>query len=476
MLRHPSYFINVLSLFVLFTLQGQEQGTNIVNNLDEKITNSVRKIDRLGASTALPEQQSKNVSLLPENPFAGLPLTVKPYGYVKSDYYWDTRQVFGKGEDHALFWPLRKLLDPCGKDINDHPKFQFTAIETRVGFLIRGPNIGTRKKVGASAIIEGDFFGLTENLINQFRMRHAFLRLDFEESDSHLIFGQFWHPLFQPDCFPRSLSFNLGVPFDTVSRQPQIRYTKNFANGHFIIGMMSQRDFQSFGPFGFTTMYMRNSKTPNFAADFRINYGNENFIGASIDFKRLAPRIVSNSGYAVKEYVHSVIAQGYVSNNFGRATVNIKGIYAQNATDFNMVSGYAVKCVTPITDFRTYVPTSCFSVWTDAFYVADYPCGNFQIEYGIFVGGTKNLGANQALYIDPVLCTPIVYSYDPTILYAWRVSPRILFKKFPVRFGAEFETTGASFGKLDSHARVYDAEPVHNFRFCYQSKITIYHG
>lgn len=466
-------FPKVLGLIVIFlslvsTLEAQRQGATITSSLDKDI--NVRELPggiKKPENLVSPTPETKEASLYPDNPLAGLPFVVTPYGFVKADYYWDTRQVRGRREDHALFWPLRRLCDPCGRDINARSKFQFNAIDSRIGFLIKGPNIGRRKEVGVSAIIEADFFGLSEALINQLRMRHAFFRLDFEKYNSHLLFGQFWHPLFQPDCFLRSLSFNLGAPLDTIARQPQIRFAKNFSQGRFTLAVLSQRDFQSFGPFGFTTMYMRNSKTPNICADFRYQTTHDNFFGASVDFKRLAPRIVSSTGYSVKEYVNSGIAQGYASVGVGRFRMNFKGIYAQNATDLVMISGYAVQCVAPITDFRRYVPTACFSVWNDSFYDAHYPCHNFQIEYGLLVGGTKNLGAREALYMDPVTREPIVYSEDPTLAYVWRVAPRILLKRYPLRFGMEFETTGAAFGKIDRFARVYDAVPVHNFRFLF---------
>lgn len=465
-IRSQARFLSVI-LFIYVNIGAQSTGRTMPTGLELAQPQEILSPDQRPRNETLRKAFGEKAGLLPQNPLDGLPFTVTPYGFVKTDYYWDSRQVLGRREDQALLWPLRHDYDPCGKDINDKHKFQFSSIQTRIGFFVKGPNIGKQKKIKARAVIEADYFGLSESLINQMRLRHAFFQLDFEEYDASLLFGQFWHPLFQPDCFIRELSFNFGIPFDTVARQPQIRYTQKFSRGSFIFAALSQRDFQSFGPLGFNTSYIRNSKMPNLCADFRLYLPNGNFVGASFDGKRLAPRIVSLTGYSVKEYVNSFIGQCYASISLNDFTMNLKGIYAQNGADFSLISGYAVKSVTPITDCRTYAPTSCFSVWTDMFYVSDYGQKRFQIEYALFVGGSKNLGTNQALMIDPLLGTRTVYSIDPSIAYVWRVAPRLLFKRYPVRFGIELITTGAAFGTITNHAQVADASAVKDFRFLF---------
>lgn len=467
MINNLKIYLLASILIIYSSIVAQSTGRVMPTGLDVVGPQEILSPDQRPGNETLRRAFGEKAGLLPQNPLDGLPFTVTPYGFVKTDYYWDSRQVVGFREDQALLWPRKKLEDPCGRDINARANFQFSAIQTRIGFFIKGPNIGKEKNIKARAVIEADYFGLNENLINQMRLRHAFFQLDFEKYNASLLFGQFWHPLFQPDCFIRELSFNFGIPFDTVSRQPQIRYAQKFAQGSFVLAALSQRDFQSFGPLGFNTSYIRNSRTPNICADFRWYLANGNFVGTSFDGKRLAPRIVSPTGYAVKEYVNSFIGQCYASISLNDLTINAKAIYAQNGTDFSLISGYAVKSIAPITDCRTYTPTSCFSVWADTFYVADYGQHKFQLEYALFVGGSKNLGTNQALVIDPLLGTPIVYAIDPSIAYVWRVAPRLLFKRYPVRFGIECISTGAAFGTLNNHAKPVNASAVKDFRFLF---------
>jgi hypothetical protein len=46
-------------------------------------------------------------------------------GYVKNDFYYDSRQVVSAREGHLLMWPTAPVLDPNGIDINDHGSFHF---------------------------------------------------------------------------------------------------------------------------------------------------------------------------------------------------------------------------------------------------------------------------------------------------------------------------------------------------------------
>ena len=76
--------------------------------------------------------------------------------------------------------------------------------------------------------IEGEFFGTSDADVSGFRVRHAFLKLDWQSSS--LLIGQFWHPMFVVEMFPGVVSFNTGAPFQPFARNPQIRFTHSFGD------------------------------------------------------------------------------------------------------------------------------------------------------------------------------------------------------------------------------------------------------
>lgn len=385
-------------------------------------------------------------------------IKIIPYGFVFTDLFWDSRQVIGIREDETLFWPRPFCPDVCGRDINARPKFHFLSIRSLIGLKFNGPNISDNVKAGA--LIETDFFGNSDLNINQLRLRLAYCQLDFERVKSNLIVGQYWHPLFDLDCFPHTVSYSFGEPFDSQARQPQVRYTKNIGSNEISFTALTQRDFRSFGPCGLSTEYIRNAIIPNLNLRFKYYYKDHVF-GICADYKRLAPRIVTCNFYKVNEHIDSAIITAYAQLTYENFVFRIKGIYAQNAADQAMMSGYAVRTIDSITDFRTYSNIRVSTIWVDTSYYFE----KSHIELGIFLASAKNLGSKDRLFINPNTNKPIIYAIDGDIDYAARISPRFLLKKDPVIFGIELELTRAAFGCPDDFAKIKNTCPVNNFRF-----------
>ncbi|NOY50562.1 MAG: hypothetical protein GXO88_08375, partial [Chlorobi bacterium] len=148
---------------------------------------------------------------------------IKFHGFVKSDLLFDSRQTVDVREGHFLLYPKNELPDIEGNDINAKSSFNLLSIQTRLKGFITGPDIG---KIKTSAYLEGEFFGMNNADINGFRLRHAFIKLKWETAS--LLVGQYWHPFFAVNCYPGTVSFNTGSPFQPFSRNPQIRFTKTF--------------------------------------------------------------------------------------------------------------------------------------------------------------------------------------------------------------------------------------------------------
>lgn len=385
---------------------------------------------------------------------------ITPYGYINCETYYDTREIIGSREEHIVILPAPRRPDAFGRDINAHASFHITMIESRVGLRVTGPEWGCIK---TSGIIEGDFRGITDDTIGSFRIRHAYGKVEWPTGS--FIFGQFWHPLFVVECFPHTVTFAVGAPIEPQARDPQFRVTQRFCRDYEVIfAALSQRDFASPGPRGFSTEYIRNSLTPNFHLQFRRYFGEgDNLIGVAGDFKRLVPRVVTDKNVKVHEHINSFIFEAFAAFTRAPFSVRMKGIYAQNGADQLVLGGYAVSTIDPVTDFRTYTNINAAGGWIDMSYI--FCCDS--MELGLFVGGIKNLGTRHRLFLDPTTGTPIAFTLSnisERVDYTVQVFPRYVFRKDPIRFGLEVEFTRAAFGTPDRCGRVRNTDPVNNVR------------
>jgi hypothetical protein len=139
----------------------------------------------------------------------------------------------------------------------------------------------------------------------------------------------------------------------------------------------------------------------------------------------------------------------------------MKMIYGQNATDYYLLGGYAVKSVDPATDVRTYATLKNISFWSEFILKKT-------IEPAVFVGVTQNLGAHQPIIqsiTDPDgTVESTVYARNPNIDYVLRVSPRVRWYTGPVVIAGEFEFTRASYGTIACNGNVINGSAVNNCR------------
>ena len=106
-------------------------------------------------------------------------------GFVKSDVFWNSRQSVAVREGHFYLYPKNELLDMNGDDVNAKSDFNILSIQTRLKLAITGPDAFGAK---TSALIEGAFFGTTDPDINGFRLRHAYAKLNW--TNTELLVGQ----------------------------------------------------------------------------------------------------------------------------------------------------------------------------------------------------------------------------------------------------------------------------------------------
>jgi hypothetical protein len=381
-------------------------------------------------------------------------------GFVKNDFFYDSRQTVAAREGHFLLYPMPVNEDPEGNDINANGSLNFLSIQSRLKARISGPDAFGAK---TSGLIEGAFFGHTNPDINGFRLRHAFVKLDWK--NTQLLFGQYWHMMFVPECFPGTVSFNTGVPFQYFTRNPQIRITQKAGDLLKIsLAAATQRDFAS--PGGYASL--SNSMTPDMQLQFQLTPSDNFLAGVTGGFKSLMPRLQTDNGYEAKNTVASFTSNAFVRLKTSPVTVKLQGIFAQNAYDGLMIGGFAVRdIVDPVRDYRTYTPVNTFSAW------ADIHTNGETWQAGLFAGYSQNLGCNDQI-ADTVFNNGLhgMYMRGANIDYLYRVSPRILFNAGKVRIAGEFEYTAAAYAtsddmgaiNIDEFGKITESELVANYR------------
>lgn len=390
-----------------------------------------------------PERTPTNPNPKPESPAAAAlppnaPLGIKFGGFLRHDAIWDSRQVVGAREASVLLWPRDVVKDAAGTDINEASHFQMLAIISRLSGAITGPDVLGAK---TSGILEAEFFGNTEASINEFRLRHAWIRLDW--ANTQLGLGQYWNPLTVIECYPGVVNFSTGAPFMPFNRNPQIRLTQKIKNFNVVLAAVSQRDFSS------STEPYRNSGLP--AGHLQVQYKTEAFVaGVASHLEQLRPKLSGGTPLqASNERVTSLSLEAYAKLTTKPVIVKAQVFSGQNAGSFVMLGGFVGYTLPG--KVETYQTMNTQSAWVD------FTSTNKKIAPGLFFGYTENKGANDpvagavaATYGLPAALSGIgAGTGRRTINNIYRVSPRVEFLFNKLRFGLEYELTAAEWGDAE---------------------------
>lgn len=375
---------------------------------------------------------------------------IKLSGFVKTDLFYDTRQSSasnGIREGHFYLYPDDVLYDDDMNDVNANPSFHILNIQTRIRGDITGPDAFGAKTSGA---IEAEFFGTSESDLNGFRLRHAYVLMDWPHMT--LLAGQYWHPMFVAENFPGTLSFNTGAPFTPFSRNPQIRITGKLGEVRLSLAAWSQRDFVSAGPDGNSSKYMRNSGMPGLHLQVKVPAGDGLTAWAGVDYKMIRPELVTSANLETDVKLGSLSAFANLKIRTKPLNIALMGVYSQNASDMVMIGGYAVSVITdPENQLREYATLNTANFWLDMGTTGK------KVSAGFFCGFSKNLGSNDDL-------TGPFYGRGNNIDHLFRVSPRLVITEGKLSFACEVEATTAAYGTIQSGGKVTDTHDVTNLR------------
>lgn len=386
-------------------------------------------------------------------------------GFVKNDVFFDTRQTVSAREGHFLLFPANVVEDDNGLDMNDKTNFNMLAVQSRLSGKITGPDAFG---AATSGKIEGDFFAQANDNINLFRLRHAFVQLDW--GNTQLLSGQYWNPFFVTDCFPGTVSFNTGAPIQPFARNPQIRLTHTVANTLKIMAAaLGQRDYASIGTTGHSSSeYLRNSGIPDLHAQLHLKLGNSNVsvvAGGGAAYKQILPGLSTAAGYQTEEKVQGISAIGFLKLKTQALTWKSEVVYGENSTDLLQISGFGVTNVVNAQEaIVEYAPFKTLSAWTDLHSNGE------KFQMGIFVGYTQNKGCTEELA--NIENSTSVFGRALNIESVWRVSPRVIFNSGKFRVAAEMEYTTANYADMnapaselwDTYGAIQKTESVSNMR------------
>ncbi len=382
------------------------------------------------------------------------PIALKMFGFVKAEGMFDTRQNFTIRSGQLLYFPLEKLPDVNGADINGRGDFDEYAIQSRLDLAGVGPDIGCMK---SNFLIEAEFFGRTDPTVEEFDLRLGYLELTSDHLD--FLAGQHFHPICYPFESPDTISYNCGIPTAPFALCPQFKLTYHDERYECLAAAVGFLGDRPFGLAGGTDKVFRDSMMPDFYFQMRLKENEDNYIGIGFDVNRLVPRLVTTLGY--KE-VNSLVAAS--TQVFGRIdsekfTVYSKLMYYQDGAIFELIGGIAVRTIDPLTGTATYVPLRTLAWHADFIWKGT-------IEPGFFVGVAKNLGAGTTIVTsaeDQVL----VYGIGTNIDIVFRVSPRIRYYISSFIIGLEYEYTQASYGIINNRGSVVDTVAVANNRLLF---------
>jgi hypothetical protein len=411
----------------------------------------------LQVSYLFSQQPQENKEVTPIIPVIKLGdnVTAKFGGFVRADYYIDSRKTIGFVDDIFGLFPDKQSFDSDGNDLNKIVRYTLSTQGSRFNSLFTGPDI---LKAKTSAFFEFDFSG--GNTIN-LRLRHSYVKLNWSKSE--VLIGKTWIPLAE-NIFPSVIAMNTGIPFRPFGRGDQVRLTLK-PNGSFSIlaAAVFQSEHRSFnyidanGTVGQLFENTRSNPIPDL--HFQLHYkSGPIFAGLISEYKILRPASVSKglAGiFSTNETIGSYAFGGFVRYSKEKLTIQGSGLYGQNLSELFQQGGYAVTSLDLANGHRTYSPSNSVTSWINFTY-------GQKVFIGLFSGYQKNLG-----FSDNILSGPGTFlGRWQDIDHIYRISPSVKYTNGRMVLAAELDYNTAAYGTIDytNKGKVLDAKEIYNIR------------
>ena len=381
-------------------------------------------------------------------------INVKFGGWVRAEYYIDSRETVGAVDDLFGFFPENKKADANGNDMNAVLRQNLSTQATRFNALVSGPDIFKAK---SSSFFEFDFTGGVATQASTgatspvgFRLRHAWAKLVWNKSE--LLIGKTWNPLAEIS-FPSVVGLHTGIPFRPFGRGDQIRFTlKPTKEINILMAALYQTEHKSYlyndaaiNAQAGNTNDIRSNPIPDF--HLQLQYKTKDiFAGIVSEYKILRPATQTtgtggtfNTSETVSSYSLGAFAD-YKKNLF---QAKVSGIYAQNLSELFQIGGYAVKSYDAVTGAKTYTPSNTLSYWANVTY------GKTWVG-GLFAGYTKNLGFNDNLVSTAGGASTFLGRWQ-NVDRIYRIAPSIKYNIKNWQFAGEIDYNVAGYGTVDNN-------------------------
>lgn len=393
------------------------------------------------------------------------PFKLKPYGFVRNYFYYDSRQTISS--NNGLFNQIPKDENKdkvSGDDLNEISSSSFFAFTTRLGLDITGPQV---LGANSSAKIETDFAGFSSST-TMLRIRQAYMNLAW--THSNLLMGQTWHPM---SCdLPDVLGLASGSPFQPFSRTPQIRYSYRDEGFTMMGAALWQFQYLSVGPNGQSIEYSKNAILPELYVGLEYSSQIGLKLGIGLDYTRLKPRAIADITKTIEteegrdstikyqkkvdEYVEGISPLFYFKYTYKNFKIQGKTVLGQNTSHLNMMSGYGVSKINSNGSYE-YTPLRNSTSYINISVGKNYK-GN------LFLGYSKNLGTSDDVVSENLL---YVKNGAKNIDQMYRIAPAFSYNLKHFNIGIEYEWTAVDYGKVvGKKCKVTDTYTVDNHRIC----------
>ena len=381
------------------------------------------------------------------------------YGFMRCESYYDSYKGVNASMDNYYLFPLYKGLDASGDQINQQGDVNSTAMATRIGLIMKGPEVLNAK---TSATIETDFSGISSAYAGELRLRKAFIKMDWKNSS--LLFGQNWHPFYNGHSkfYPKVGGLNTGSPFNPFNRSPQIDFNYRYGKLSASATALYENQYCSKGFYsgsGYSdNMAKRNAVIPEMVLG--LNYNSEKITaGIAGQFNVIKPIDITDKNYSTDELNTSFATMAFLGYNSGKLYILAKGMIGENISNMTIIGGYGVKNYNENTGEMTYTNYTSYSTFFNVVYGG-------KIQFGLFAGISGNMGTGDALYkfnnytgtlpvTEKNFCT---LGLMPNMKNVYRISPHVTYKNKNINFIAEYEMTSANYGtgNFDFEDGLYD--------------------
>ena len=411
------------------------------------------------------------VSLLSLSAFAQeeTPSKFKLYGFIRNYIVVDTRATNAGTEDLYFYMP-KDISMKDGFDQNGEASWRFVSLTTRLGLDVSGYKWGT---MGISGKVEADFYNLS-SAVPIFRLRQAFMKLDWEDTPLALTLGQTWHPMGVD--MPHMNNIETGAPFNPFNRSPQATLDVNLGAGFTLTAsVLYLNHYLPIGPDNVKSKDYYKYGLPEFYLGVAFKSGG--FLGKlGVDMVNMRPyrthvdtRIMDDAPTVeVKSLLTTVSPFLFLQFTKGKFQLRAKSILAQAGEHMNLLSGYGVASYgsgpagTPYT--ITYTPMQDWASFISFSYGKKFQVMGM-LGYMKQFGTTKDLVSADDLWINTSADTKIQQAFRATPTVAWNLG------KFTVSL--EYNITAAEFGRGERNKRgMFTGTPewILNHRFICMTK------